>query len=569
MNKKIWMTGALSIAAIFITVFIYNNFIMDRNASAEKQSPPERTEAEVVEQYQQTTADFISLTEKSGKTLNYKNDLFTVVFSADGGVPVSIKLNAFNAEDGGNVEMIFSGSSGLFPFSIHNGGYESAVISGNFNGSQSGDEVVFSGLFSDNEGNIFEITKSYLFIPGSYLFRFNVDISAVEGALPLGDGEYIYSLGMGPQLGPEIEALVRTYVYRYFCLVDEDEKRNLGTPAEIRKLTLDTPYKWLGVEGRYFAGITIPGFSGYSPAWDERDAEGIFKRNQYYIQRKTAETGLSDRVADSYYIYFGPKDKKILEANEQILLNNPDLYSSAPDGVNLTAAAAQSGVINALSVVVKAALDLIHRLIPNYGLAIIIFALIIQAAIFPVSRRTYDNAIRMQLLGPELAALKKKYKYNDAKMSEESLKLFQSNNVKPRSSLAPFVIHLPFFILTYVLLLTNIDFRLEAFIPGWISDIALPEYIINIAPIRIPVTGWDKIRLLPLIVLGLSLVQSRYIQAPEDSVKSMRIMSYLIPFVMFLVIYNMPAGAVLYWLTMTLTNLLFQWRIKTGYVNKK
>ena len=154
-------------------------------------------------------------------------------------------------------------------------------------------------------------------------------------------------------------------------------------------------------------------------------------------------------------------------------------------------------------------------------------------------------------------------------MSEQSLKLFEQNNINPRSSMAPFIIHLPFFILTYVLLLTNIDFRLEAFLPGWITDLALPEYIIDISPARIPVTGWDKIRVLPLIVLALSLVQSRYIQAPVDSYKSMRVMSYLIPVVMFLVIYNMPSGAVLYWLTMISTNLIMQWRIKSGYADKK
>jgi membrane protein insertase Oxa1/YidC/SpoIIIJ len=80
-----------------------------------------------------------------------------------------------------------------------------------------------------------------------------------------------------------------------------------------------------------------------------------------------------------------------------------------------------------------------------------------------------------------------------------------------------------------------------------------------------PITGWDKIRLLPMIVLAVSLIQSRYIQAPEDSIGSMRIMSYLLPIVMFIVIYNMPAGAVLYWLTMTVSNLALQWKIKRSY----
>jgi YidC/Oxa1 family membrane protein insertase len=175
----------------------------------------------------------------------------------------------------------------------------------------------------------------------------------------------------------------------------------------------------------------------------------------------------------------------------------------------------------------------------------------------------------MQLLGPDLAAMKQKYKYNDQKMNEETFKLFENKGVKARSSMVPFIIHLPFFILTYVLLLTNIDFRLAAFIPGWINDIAVPEHILDFSPMLMPITGWDKLRILPVIALAVSLFQSRYIQAPVDSVKSMRIMSYLLPVIMFLIIYNMPSGAVLYWITMTATNLLIQWRIKIRYADKK
>ena len=211
---------------------------------------------------------------------------------------------------------------------------------------------------------------------------------------------------------------------------------------------------------------------------------------------------------------------------------------------------------------------MLNRAVPNYGLDIILFVLIIQAAIYPVSRKTYDNAIRMQMLGPEMALLRKKHKYSQAAMNTEMMKLYESNGVKPQSSMRPFIIHLPFFILTYVLLLSDIGFRMESFIPGWIPDISVPEYILDFSPAVMPITAWDKIRLLPVIALAVSLIQSRYIQAPADSIGSMRVMSFIIPIVMFLVIYNMPSGAVLYWITMTATNLILQWRIKKKYASE-
>ena len=565
MNKKIWLTGGLSIIAIFLTVFIYNNFIMDKEAVAEQKAAAEaEAAAQIPDDFIVSEASYTALTDAGRRTLEYSNDVITALFSTDGGKPTSLRLNNYKNADGGNVEMIFSGGSGLFPFSIQNGGFAAAEISGPYKGSLRGDDVIFTGLFSDAGGNVFEITKTWSFAPGSYMLRFNLEIKTVEGSLPIGDENYLYSIGFGPQLGPEFGHFDRGYIYRYFCLIDNDEKRNVGTPEEERVLSLDTPYKWLGMESRYFTYITVPDFTAYHPAWDERDASGLLKRNTYYIQRLRGSTADGISVSDTFYMYFGPKDSAVLDSFDKSESNAFGLSD-----LNLGLMSGEGGIVSVLSKIVRTVLNVLNRIIPNYGLDIILFVLIIQAAIFPLSRRTYDNAIRMQLLGPALTELKKKHKYNDQKMNEETYKLFEENGVKARSSMVPFIIHLPFFILTYVLLLTNIDFRLAAFIPGWINDISLPEYILDFSPAVMPVTGWDKVRILPLIALAVSLIQSRYIQAPADSVRSMRIMSYLVPIVMFLIIYNMPSGAVLYWITMTATNLLIQWRIKIRYADKK
>ena len=562
MNKKIWITGGLCILAIFLTVFIYNNFIMDKDAAAAEKAAVEAAEAALLpDEYVQSEADLISLSSGVSGSVDYENDLFSAEFSRRGGVLTSLKLKEYPGDDGKPLDLVFTGDSGIYPFSLYNGGYNSGVLSGFFEGGSAGDEVVLSGLFADDEGNSVKIIKTWSFKPGSYMLGFRLDIEPIDGSLPLGDGEFLYSLGFGPQLGPEFEKTERGYVYRYFCLADNGEKRNVGTPEEELVLELETPYPWLGLEGRYFTSVTVPQLETYAPAWDERAAGGIVKRNSYFIQRPAvADSGVSDQ----YYIYFGPKDARVLDTFDTAETNAFGL-----SGLELGLLGGEGGIVSALSKIVKAVLNVLHRIIPNYGLDIILFALIIQAIIFPLSRRTYDNAIRMQLLGPAIGELRKKYKYSDQKMNEETMKLFTENGVKPRSSMLPFIIHLPFFILTYVLLLTDIDFRLAAFIPGWITDVALPEYLVDIAPAQIPVTAWDKIRLLPVITLVVSLIQSRYIQAPADSIRSMRIMSYLIPVIMFLVIYNMPSGVVLYWLTMTATNLLLQWRLKIKYASGK
>ncbi|MBI9107405.1 MAG: membrane protein insertase YidC [Spirochaetales bacterium] len=556
MNKKIWLTGALSILVIFATVFIYKNFIMEEPVPVE---PPIPVPSEAV---QSSASNYISLSDGLKREIEYSNDIFTVIFSTDGGKMTSLRLNNYRDETAGTVEMIFSGDSGLYPFSIHPGNFETPEINGIFDGRLRGDMVIFTGDFSNESGQVFTITKTYSFAPGSYMLQFDLKLESAEGQLPMGDGTHLYSLGFGPQLGPEIEKMNRGYIYRYYCLNDGGVKRNIAVPAEDGYLSLETPYSWLGIEGRYFTYLTIPAFDSYHPAWDERDADGIFKRNSYYLQRLAGEA--SGLVSDRYYMYFGPKDESILRS-----FNSPETNAFALSGLQLDLASGRTGIVQRLSQGVKVVLRTLNRVIPNYGIDIILFALLIQVIIFPISKKTYRNSIRMQLLGPEIGRLRKKLKYNQNKMNQEIAKLFEENDVKPRSSMLPFIIHLPFFILLYVLLLTDVDFRLAAFIPGWISDISLPEHIFDFSPAAMPITSWDKIRVLPIIVLAVSLIQSRYVQAPEDSIGSMRVMSYLLPIVMFIVIYNMPAGTVLYWLTMTATNLLLQWRIKTKYAPAK
>ena len=66
-----------------------------------------------------------------------------------------------------------------------------------------------------------------------------------------------------------------------------------------------------------------------------------------------------------------------------------------------------------------------------------------------------------------------------------------------------------------------------------------------------PLAGGKDVRLLPLLVLAVTLLQSRVVQPPPETFGTLRAMSILLPVMIFLVLYDMPSGAVLYWLTQT------------------
>ncbi len=557
MNRRIWLTGILSIAVIFITVYIYNTFFLPDNDSNSDAEPASAAAVETAEEQGPDKSSFYKSVspEKSGY-YSYETSLLTAVFDLNDGTLHSLFLKEYSEPDGSPTDLVYSDDSGLYPFRLSAGGFDGYELNGPYQVKELEDGIAFyTDYISDSER--FKVVLNYHFDDSDYMFRFNLKLNPEPGfSLPQDSAGNVYSLGFGPQLGPGFKETERSYVYRYFCLESEGEKKNLAVPETQGYLELEGTFKWMGVEGRYFAGVLAPVNLEYSAVWVDSPLDGIVKQNSFYVQRSSDGSA----VDDTYLVYYGPKDSAVLSGYENFETGG---FSTAD--LNLKLLSGRDSFTDILSGIPHVILNLLFRIIPNYGIGIIILVLAVQAAIFPLSRRTYGNAIRMQLLGPKISELKKQFQWNTEKMNQEVLALFEKNDVKPRSSFLPMIIHLPVFILLYILLLTDIDFRAAVFIPGWIPDISVPEYIWNFSPFTVPVTGWTKLRILPLIILCISIIQSRYIQAPQDSVGSMRVMSYVIPVLMFLVIYNMPSGVQLYWLVMTLTNLILQWRLKIHY----
>ena len=72
---------------------------------------------------------------------------------------------------------------------------------------------------------------------------------------------------------------------------------------------------------------------------------------------------------------------------------------------------------------------LCYELVGNYGVAIIVFAVLTKLALFPLALKNEKNRLRTQQLQPKMQALQKKYKNNtkDPRYSEELQKLYAEN----------------------------------------------------------------------------------------------------------------------------------------------
>lgn len=73
---------------------------------------------------------------------------------------------------------------------------------------------------------------------------------------------------------------------------------------------------------------------------------------------------------------------------------------------------------------------LCYLLVNNFGLAIIIFTLIVKAATFPLNLKQQKNQAKTQVFAPKVKEIQTKYRNNQAKMQEELAKL-QQQGYKP------------------------------------------------------------------------------------------------------------------------------------------
>jgi len=87
-------------------------------------------------------------------------------------------------------------------------------------------------------------------------------------------------------------------------------------------------------------------------------------------------------------------------------------------------------------------INTIYYIIPNYGVAIILFTIIIKAILFPFNLKGMKSSMRMQAMQPKMKELQEKYKDNKQKLVEEQQKLYKKENISPLAGCLPQIIPL-------------------------------------------------------------------------------------------------------------------------------
>lgn len=197
----------------------------------------------------------------------------------------------------------------------------------------------------------------------------------------------------------------------------------------------------------------------------------------------------------------------------------------------------------------------IHNFVPNYGIAILIFAFIIKILLHPLSISQMRSAQKMQLLAPEMEKIRNKYKDDQQAQQKEIMKLYSEYGINPASGCLPLLLQMPILFALWAVLRSAIELRQAPFI-WWITDLSIPDKILNF--------GFSFLGISHLSGLALLMGATMFIQQKMTITDPrQKAMVYMMPIMFIFLFSNFPSGLNLYYFFFNLLAIAQQ-----IYINK-
>lgn len=281
---------------------------------------------------------------------------------------------------------------------------------------------------------------------------------------------------------------------------------------------------WVGLLQHYFVSAWIPKDGLTRKFYTEQLAD-----NMYRIGARSALGTIAPETnyTISARLFSGPQTKK-------------DLLETAP-GLEYTV---DYGWLTIVATPLFWVLSKIHSLVNNWGVAIILLTLLIKAAFYPLSAKSYRSMAQMRELAPRLESMKQKFGDDRQKMQQAMMELYRTEKINPMSGCLPILIQIPVFISLYWMLLGSVELRHAPFF-GWIQDLS----------------AVDPYYILPLIMGASMIIQTKLNPKPTDPIQA-KVMTWM-PVIFSIFFFFFPAGLVLYWVVNNIVSIWQQW-----YINK-
>jgi YidC/Oxa1 family membrane protein insertase len=539
MDKRWYLVLFLTLIVIALTQVLFP-------APAKPKTPPVATStapttpAEKLPEIRDTTQRAIPLKSDTTATapiseeravINTDDDSahVTYTFSNVGASPTSVVMRSYKnrSPSGGFVDLAVPGQRLLsyrlvlphdtvaldnIPFSQRSG--------------QAADGTRAQTYYASVRGN--DVTISYSFGTRGYAFHVSGEVRS-----PAGNGFLLVSLPTTLR-SAESDTTVdqRSLAYVFKRANDRPGSVLFGKldPGETR---LETgPLNWVAVKNKYF----VMGILADRQPFTEVSFTGGARTSKIATHASAVVVQSLAQGTFSFNVYAGPQETRRLAA-----MGN-DFDHVNPYGWKFL----QPVVHPVAALVIRLILWMHNVLRLSYGWVLILLGLAVRLILWPLNQSTMRSTLKMQVVQPKLAEAQKKYKTDPKKQQEAIMKVYADEGISPLAPLVgclPALLPMPVFFALFFVFQNTIEFRGVPFL--WLHDLS----------------SKDPLYIIP-VLMGISMYLLSWIgmrNAPPNPQTKM--MGYMFPVMMTVILVNMASGLNLYYTAQNLAALPQQWLI--------
>lgn len=315
---------------------------------------------------------------------------------------------------------------------------------------------------------------------------------------------------------------------------------------------------WFGFVSDYFMSIIIPEPNKSNFTVRVLDITTPTKEKNTIRQFQTDYTGdevvlnKSNSVSISSKIYIGSKKQEFIEQYaKDFTIQKFDLVIDY-------------GYFYILAKPFTKILKWFYSLSGNFGIAIILFTILIRLLLFPIAQKSFRSMERIKKLQPEIQRLQALYAGNKQMLNMEIAMLYKKRGINPLSGCMPILLQIPVFYALYKSLVVSIEMRHAPFLL-WIKDLSAsdPSNILNLFGL-LPFTPYNwlpTIGILPILMALSIYLQQKLRPIPTTDPVQTKVMKFL-PFILMFVFAKFPSGLLLYWIVNNLLSIIQQKFIK-------
>ncbi len=203
----------------------------------------------------------------------------------------------------------------------------------------------------------------------------------------------------------------------------------------------------------------------------------------------------------------------------------------------------------------------------SFGIAIIIFTLIMRALTWPLTRQQLRASRAMQVVQPRIQELQKKYK-DPKRRSEETMKIYKEAGMNPLGCIWPMLVQFPIWIALFQAIRFTLGTTPESLLS--LSQRLYPwSYLKTAAPLEDQFLWMDMGQPDPTFIMAILVGASMWVQqrmmtptnpsADPQQQQMNQTMLWMMPLMFAFFTLQFPSGLALYWVATNIVSVILQY----------